>query len=319
MMARVKGKYNIMVIPPSTDGVRQYSIPQWVVPSVLGTFALMLILTLTSISIAIHNSGHSAELDAKIQENQSLRTQLAGLGFDVESLRGQIAALEEAEQRVRTVFGFPEIDPAERALGIGGSVLLTDQSELPGFDAATFTTETELDRLMRRCEFERENFDGMYSALVERKEQLACTPSISPISSHLVRGFGMKPDPWTGKNRLHAGVDLSARVGTPVRAAADGRVVVTGSQARLGKLVTIDHGYSVKTRYGHLSKILVKKGQQVKRGDVIALSGRSGTVTGPHLHYEVHVDGRKVNPMKYILDFEPWIEDDTQTVASNDS
>jgi len=278
----------------------------------------MFILTLTSVSVAIHNSSHSAALAAKIQENQALHEQLADLGTDVESLRDQVTALEDAEQRVRTVFGFPEIDPAERALGIGGSVLLTDQTELGGFDAATFSTETDVDRLVRRCEFERENFDGMYTALVERKEQLDHTPSISPIPSHLVRGFGMKPDPWTGKTRLHAGVDLSGQVGTPVRATADGRVIVTGSQARLGRMVTIDHGYNVKTRYGHLSKILVKKGQRVKRGDVIALSGRSGTVTGPHLHYEVHVNGRKVNPMKYILDFDPWETDDTQTVASSD-
>ncbi len=316
-MARVKGKFHIMVIPPSTDGVRQYSVPQWVVPSVLGAFALMVILTFTSASIAFHNSSHSSVLEAKIQENQALRTQLADLSSGVESLRNQIAAVEEAEQRVRTVFGFPEIDPAERALGIGGSVLLTDQNELGDYDAAMFSTETEIDRLVRRCEFERENFDAMYTALVDRKEQLACTPSISPIPSHLVRGFGMKPDPWTGKTRLHGGIDLSAPVGTPVRASADGRVFATGSQARLGKQVTLDHGYNLKTRYGHLSKIVVKKGQQVKRGDIIAYSGRSGTVTGPHLHYEVHVSGRKVNPMKYIYEIEPW-EDDTQTVAVSD-
>jgi murein DD-endopeptidase MepM/ murein hydrolase activator NlpD len=316
-MARVKGKFHIMVIPPSTDGVRQYSIPQWVVPSVLGAFALMVILTFTSASIAFHNSSHSSALDAKIQENQALRTQLAQLDNGVESLRGQVAALSDAEQRVRTVFGFPEIDPEERALGIGGSVLLTEESELSGFDLATFSTETEIDRLMRRCEFERENFDAMHAALVERKDQLNHTPSISPIPSHLVRGFGMKPDPWTGKTRLHAGIDLSAPVGTPVRASADGRVFATGSQARLGRQVTLDHGYNLKTRYGHLSKIVVKKGQQVKRGDIIAYSGRTGTVTGPHLHYEVHVNGRKINPMKYIYEIEPW-EDDTQTVAVSD-
>jgi murein DD-endopeptidase MepM/ murein hydrolase activator NlpD len=287
------------------------------VPVALGAVALMVILTITSASIAFHSSSHSSALEAKTQENQALRMQLADLGAGVESLREQVTAVEEAEQRVRTVFGFPEIDPAERALGIGGSVLLTDQSELGGFDVATFGTETEIDRLVRRCEFERENFDAMYAALVERKEQLACTPSISPIPSHLVRGFGMKPDPWTGKTRLHGGIDLSASVGTPVRATADGRVTLTGSQARLGKMITVDHGYNLMTRYGHLSKIMVKKGARVKRGDIIAYSGRTGTVTGPHLHYEVHVNGRKVNPMKYIYEIEPW-EDDTQTLAASD-
>lgn len=315
-MARVKGKFQVMIIPPSTDGVRQYSIPQWVVPAGLSVVALMLILTLTSVSIAIHNSANSSALAAKIQENEALHEQLADLGSDVASLRSQITAVEDAEQRVRTVFGFPEIDPAERALGIGGSVLLSDTEELSVFAAATFSTETDIDRLVRRCEFEKENFDAMYASLVERKEQLDCTPSISPIPSHLVRGFGMKPDPWTGKTRLHGGIDLSASVGTPVRATADGRVMLIGTQARLGNMITIDHGYNLETRYGHLSKFLVKKGQRVKRGDVIALSGRSGTVTGPHLHYEVHVRGQKVNPMKYVLDLELWTDEAPMVAAT---
>ena len=316
-MARVKGKFHIMVIPPSTGGVKQYSVPQWVVPAVLGVFGLMLILTFISTSIAIHNGSDSNRLKTQIEENNSLRGQLADLGTGVESLREQLAALSESEQRVRTVFGFPEIDPDERALGIGGSVILTDEPELGEFDAFAFSTETELDRLVRRCKFERENFDAMYSALVLRKEQLNCTPSITPIPSRLVRGFGIKPDPWTGRDRLHAGLDLSARVGTPVRATADGRVVVTGYQSRLGKMVTLNHGYDIKTRYGHLSKILVKKGERVKRGDIIAYSGRSGTVTGPHLHYEVHVKGHKINPMKYIYDFDPWVDTPTEFAASD--
>jgi murein DD-endopeptidase MepM/ murein hydrolase activator NlpD len=305
-----------MIIPPSTDGVRQYSIPQWIVPAIFSIFALMLIFSLTSATIALRSGSKSSALEAKVQENRALRVQLADLSSGVALLRDQLSALEEAEHRVRTVFGFPELDPAERALGIGGSVLLSDESELGGFDAATFGTETELDRLVRRCEFERENFDAMYASLLDRKDQLDHTPSISPVPSSLVRGFGMKPDPWTGQTRLHAGIDLSADVGTPVHATADGRVMLTGSQARLGKMVTIDHGYGIQTVYGHLSKFLVKNGDRVRRGDIIAYSGRSGTVTGPHLHYEVHVRGQKLNPMKYVFDFKNWQEEDAGAIAA---
>ena len=314
-MARVKGKFHFIVIPPSTDGIRQYSIPQWVVPAAVSVVSLMFLLTLTSMIVAFRSDSNGAVLKAKIQENGALRAQLADLSSGVASLRDQLAALEEAEQRVRTVFGFPEIDPAERALGIGGSVLLTEETEFGELDAVTLSTETEIDRLVRRCEFERENFAAIYDALVDRKEQLDCTPSISPIPSHLIRGFGMKPDPWTGEHRLHAGVDLSASVGTPIRAPADGQVSEIGLQARLGKMLTIQHGYKIETCYGHLSKVVVKTGERVRRGDIIAYSGCSGMVTGPHLHYEVHVDGQKVNPMTYICDFETW--DDEPAIAAN--
>lgn len=307
-----------MIIPPSTDGVRQYSIPQWLVPGILAVVGLLLIITVVSTSVAVKNGSDSARLKAQKQANELLRSQLGDLNADVASLREKLVALEDSEQRVRTVFGLPEIDPAERALGTGGSVLPAGVLEFSETDYATFGVESEIDRLLRRCEFERENFEGIYTALVDRREQLDHTPSISPIASHLVRGFGIKPDPFTGKNRLHAGVDLSARVGTPVRAPADGRVLGTGYQSRLGKMITIDHGYGIKTRYGHLSKYAVKKGEKVHRGDIIAYSGSTGTVTGPHLHYEVHVNGHKVNPMKYIHDFEPWVDEPT-TYTDNTS
>jgi murein DD-endopeptidase MepM/ murein hydrolase activator NlpD len=315
-MARVKGKYSVMIIPPSTDGVRQYSIPQWIVPVALGVIGLLLIVTVVSTTVAVNSSSDNAELAAARQANEALQGRLADLNANVDALRNHLYALEDSEERVRTVFGLPEIDPAERALGTGGAVASADLSEVSEVDYAAFEVETEIDDLLRRCEFESDNFEDIYQALVDRKDQLDHTPSISPVPSHLVRGFGIKLDPFTGKHRLHAGVDLSAQVGTPVRAPADGKVVVTGYQARLGKMVTIDHGYGVKTRYGHLSKYVVKKGQKVKRGDIIAYTGQTGTVTGPHLHYEVHVNGRKVNPMKYIHDFEPWTEE--PAYASND-
>jgi murein DD-endopeptidase MepM/ murein hydrolase activator NlpD len=282
----------------------------------LGVIGLMLIITVVSTTVALRNSSDATELATAREANEVLEGRLADLNADMDALRDHLYALEDSEQRVRTVFGLPEIDPAERALGTGGAVATTDLFEFNELDYAAFEVESEIDELLRRCEFERDNFEDIYHALVDRKEQLDHTPSISPVASHLVRGYGIKRDPFTGKHRLHAGVDLSAQDGTPVRAPADGKVVVTGFQARMGKMVTIDHGYGIKTRYGHLSKYVVKKGQQVKRGEIIAYSGRTGTVTGPHLHYEVHVNGRKVNPMKYIHNFEPWT--DEPTYADND-
>lgn len=309
-MLRVKKRFQVMIIPPSTDGVRQYSIPQWVVPGFLSLILLMLIVTAVSSVVALRYASKADEADSHAQVNTELRTQLAGITMDVEALRKQLVFLEKSERRVRSVFGFPEIDPAERALGTGGSVVPFNTEGLEPGEIEAFELGANLDRLLRRCEFERENFDAVYSQLQERKDRLDCTPSILPVDGHLTRGFGIKPDPFTGQSRPHTGLDLGAGIGTPVRATANGRVASVEFQPQLGNLVTVDHGYGVRTTYGHLSKFGVKKGARINRGDIIGYVGNTGYSTGPHLHYEVHVNGRAVNPMKYIYDFNPWTSDD---------
>ncbi|GAB4319892.1 MAG: M23 family metallopeptidase [Candidatus Zixiibacteriota bacterium] len=316
---RVKERLQLMIIPPSTDGVRQFSLHPWVIPGALGSIAVLVLVALTTSIFAFKYWTSDSELARQKEANRQLQLQIAQLDRSVGELHDKLVLLEESEQQVRSVFGFPELDPAERALGIGGNVIpdemLAGGSDDGPFDAV-FAIETDLDRLLRRAEFERENFEAIYKALIDRKEQLDHTPSISPVDGHLVRGYGIRPDPFTGVKRLHGGVDLSANIGTPVRAPANGRVTATGYQSQLGKMIKIDHGYNVETRYGHLSKILVKRGQTVKRGEVIGYAGNTGYSTGPHLHYEVHVDGRRVDPLKYIYDFTPWT---SEPLAQNDN
>lgn len=126
------------------------------------------------------------------------------------------------------------------------------------------------------------------------------TPSIWPVRGRLTSRFGTRPDPFTGRNTIHYGMDLAVPIGTPVRAAADGLVVEAGRQNGYGLSVRIDHGYGYQTLYGHNSQILVKVGQRVTKGQVIARSGNTGRSTAPHLHYEVRVNGKAVNPSAYI-------------------
>jgi murein DD-endopeptidase MepM/ murein hydrolase activator NlpD len=256
--------------------------------------------------VAVRYASKAGEADSHAQVNDDLRTQLAGITMDVEALRKQLVFLEMSEQRVRSVFGFPELDPAERALGTGGSIVPFNIAQAEPTSVEAYELGSKLDRLLRRCEFERENFDAIYTQLEDRKERLDCTPSIMPVAGYLTRGFGIKPDPFTGQSRPHTGVDLGAESGTPVIVTADGRVAEAEFQSQLGNVVVVDHGHGMRTTYGHLSKFGVKKGARVKRGDVIGFVGNTGYSTGPHLHYEVHINGRAVNPMKYIYDMNPW-------------
>jgi murein DD-endopeptidase MepM/ murein hydrolase activator NlpD len=138
--------------------------------------------------------------------------------------------------------------------------------------------------------------------LKKQKSLLTCTPSIRPTKGWLSSPFGYRISPFTNQREFHKGVDIATRIGTPVVATADGLVVSAGREGHYGNMVTINHGYSLKTRYGHLHKFRVKKGAQVKRGQIIGEVGRSGRCTGPHLHYEVHLDGVPVNPLRYVLD-----------------
>ncbi|MEW5995785.1 MAG: M23 family metallopeptidase, partial [Candidatus Zixiibacteriota bacterium] len=201
---------------------------------------------------------------------------------------------------LRSLFELPEIEDAQRRLGVGGPVpdALATSSET---EQVAVVTEAEVDRLLKLSEFELEKFAEVEELLLEVKERLAHTPSIWPTRGWLSRGYGNKYDPFTGMKQMHHGIDIANHRGTPVVATSDGRVKSVGRNGGLGKMIVIDHGYGFKTRYGHLSEIRVKRGQRVKRGEVIGLMGSTGYSTGPHLHYEVLRNGRPLNPMKYIL------------------
>jgi len=137
--------------------------------------------------------------------------------------------------------------------------------------------------------------------LREQKSILACTPSIRPTSGWFSLGFGYRKSPFTNQREFHKGLDIATRIGTPIVAPADGLVVFAASEGNFGKMITVNHGYNLLTRYGHLHKFHVSKGQFVKRGQVIGEVGQTGRCTGPHLHYEVLRNGVPVNPIRYIL------------------
>lgn len=141
-----------------------------------------------------------------------------------------------------------------------------------------------------------------YELLADQKSFLAALPTRRPAVGYFTSGFGVRKSPFGGKNKMHEGLDIANHAGTTIKAPADGVVVFANSKSGYGQTVILDHGYGLQTLYGHTKKILVKKGQKVKRGDAIALMGSTGRSTGPHVHYEVHVNGTPVDPLSYILE-----------------
>ncbi len=158
-----------------------------------------------------------------------------------------------------------------------------------------------LDNLDAEISIQTNEKEELYKFLENQKTMLASTPSIWPTRGWISSRFGYRVSPFTNQKEFHKGIDISTRMNTPIIAPADGVVSSIGEDHAMGKKITLNHSYGVKTRYGHLSKVLVKKGQYVKRGEKIALVGKSGRTTGPHLHYEVYLNGLPVNPLRYIL------------------
>jgi murein DD-endopeptidase MepM/ murein hydrolase activator NlpD len=149
---------------------------------------------------------------------------------------------------------------------------------------------------------QEKGLESLFEHLEEQRNILASTPSIRPVEGGWISsGFGYRKSPFTGRREFHKALDIACRKGTPIVATADGIVTFAGKKGLLGKTVVIDHGHGMVTRYGHAGKILKKHGESVKRGETIALIGSTGRSTGPHVHYEVRLNGVPVNPKKYIL------------------
>ncbi len=163
------------------------------------------------------------------------------------------------------------------------------------------TLSVRIDRALRNSQLREQGVLQLWGSLSERQSLLTATPSIKPTRGWYTSRFGYRSDPYTNRPEMHAGLDMAAPPGTPVYAPADGVVSYVGFEPGYGKLVSIDHGYGVVTRYGHNSRVFVEQGQKVHRWDVISAVGNSGRSTGPHLHYEVRIHGIAVDPTNYIL------------------
>lgn len=159
-----------------------------------------------------------------------------------------------------------------------------------------------IDRAVKDSQLKEQGLLGLWDSLSERQSLLGATPSIKPARGWYTSRFGYRVDPMNGKSEMHAGLDIAAPPGTPVYAPADGVVSHVGYEPGYGKLVSIDHGYGVITRFAHNSRVFVEQGQKVHRWEVISAVGSTGRSTGAHVHYEVRIHGLPVDPMNYILD-----------------
>ncbi len=222
-----------------------------------------------------------------VVENQRLRGQVAAYSAAVDTFRQFMDQTEDMDNRLRCATDLCLIPADVRRLGIGGTIA-PDRGGT-------------VDDLITRAQFARRSLAEIDTALAQQSERLRRLPSIWPVRGWVTSGFGYRRDPFTGRRRMHSGMDIVAPYGSAIVAAADGKVVSAGWKSSWGRTVEIDHGNGIRTFYAHCRSLDVKAGDSVKRGQKIATVGSSGRSTGTHLHYGVKRNGGWVNPRNYII------------------
>ncbi len=248
--------------------------------------------------VYLHTNGDPIAEKQK-RENAQLRTALSDLNERNFELMAQVDVLHQKDKDLyRSVFGMDEINEGIYEGGIGGADDF-DPNTSPGI---VNNAKKNIERLAGKIRQQESSYQDIANELETNKDKLSHIPIIRPVPGKLISGFGMRMHPILRIRKTHTGIDMEARMGTPVHATGDGVVKFAGAKANgYGTHIDIDHSYGFVTKYAHLSKIAVKPGQKVKRGQLIGYSGNTGQSAGPHLHYEVIRDGRKVDPMNHVI------------------
>lgn len=300
--------YSVLIVPEGQATMKRYKVTRQL-PKVIGVFALLWI-TLTFVlggAAYYYRSGWLSTADVRVQNEQMIATQ--------SRVNEKLASMEESVGRASRL-----ATQLESVIGIGKKTLtksigpISEDNELPdakklsllqktnnidvGFDGLELKMD-ELNQVVASVEM---RLQGVYEYHQDKLAYWASIPSIWPVRGWVTSEFGHRRSPRGIGSTFHEGIDVSAPSGTPIYASGNGVVTFAGIKRGLGKTVVIDHGFGVTTVYGHSSQLFVREGDKVKRGSEIAAVGRTGRSTGPHLHYQVVVDGVPVDPMRYIIE-----------------
>ncbi len=285
-------QHTIIVVPHARARFRQFQVTSRLLWSVATAVSLSLLLGVVFGVLWLQSVRKNREVTSLVAENQDLRGRTKTLNAKLESLEKVLAEFEERTRRLSIVAGLSG-SPDPGTGGVGGL------TALPADDVRH--TEAVLEEASRRGLLLSGRLGEVESRLSLQADQLALTPTLAPSLGVLTAGFGLRADPFTGRPDFHAGIDISSPKGSRIVAPASGTVVRVGWDQGYGRVVEIAHGFGIRTLFAHLEAPRVAEGQRVRRGDLVGIVGSTGRSTGPHLHYEVQVAGKPVNPLDYVL------------------
>lgn len=255
--------------------------------------------------IAFFNFFDSPKEKMLIREIDNMTLQYELMNQKLSQISAVLDNVQDRDDNIyRVIFEADPIPKSIRKAGMGG---VNRYEKLDGYTNSELiiSTSQKLDQIAKQLYIQSKSFDEVIELATKKSDMLASIPAIQPVTNkelkRLSSGYGRRIDPYYKKPKFHYGVDFSAPKGTPIYATGNGTIKKTKKSRRgFGNHLVIDHGYGYESLYAHMQKYIVRKGQKVKRGDLIGYVGNSGKSTAPHLHYEVHKDGRKVNPAYYF-------------------
>ena len=304
--------FTVLVIDDKGSPVRERAFSK----GLMATLAVIVFIALTAFGTgayhyvhlyrAVAEKGHmQSQITQQRADIENQHKQLQAFAQNINELKANLISLNEFENKIRILANLEHKADQASLFAIGGSMpddLNTDLPLKEDHDQLVRDMHAQINQVTQASEVQQNSFETLLTSLKSKRNLLAATPSLRPAKGWVSSDFGYRVSPFTGRREFHKGLDIANHQGTPIIAPADGVVTYAKNKWLIGNMITIDHGYGILTRYGHLHKILKNKGERVKRGETIALMGNTGRSTGPHVHYEVRLNGVPVNPMKYILD-----------------
>jgi len=297
-------RWTFLVVPPGAETSRVLQVSQTLMKLGAG---VGVVLVLAAMLLGYGTVSRSISISENVRlerENAQLAEEIGMLHGRVNALSDTLQRIAERDSRVRLLANLEPNDPQVQMAGIGGPAPKRTEGarETSVLEQRTNLIRVDVDALIRRANLLAFSFKEATDSLKAHHDRLAAMPSIMPTAGWLSSAFSsMRMHPVLHIARPHEGIDVTAPMGAPIESPANGIVTSVGWETGYGNTIEIDHGFGITTRFAHTSKVLVKVGQHVNRGQQIALVGNTGLATGPHLHYEVHVNGRPVDPLKYVL------------------
>lgn len=327
-------RYSLIVVADETAPIRRFDIRKTSVRRACQAGVVVAALALAGMVDYVRVRVEHPELARLRVENAEQRATIESFDEKVAGVGAALERVEEFEHMVRIIANLPgsveatgdDVMPTGAGVDLsglagGGIDVEAVPAVLPPIDMQSPAAPDSAANAVRGAEDERAamleiealrlgrladqrllSLEELVAGLENKATKLASSPSVWPTQGWLTSRFGTRVSPFTGKRQFHAGIDIAGASGSDVIATADGKVVFAGSKGPMGNAVILDHGYGLRTHYGHNEDVTVKKGDRVKRGQKVASLGSSGRSTGPHLHYTVEMNGKAVNPLDYIFD-----------------
>ncbi|PKN10427.1 MAG: hypothetical protein CVU72_01215 [Deltaproteobacteria bacterium HGW-Deltaproteobacteria-7] len=295
--------FTLMIIPNRKSGVKKISVPKAFVRNFLIASVVVIFVTLYFVYDYASIKRDRAELARLRAQTKEQAQQFRDLAVKMDEFSGRMEELRQVDKKIR-VLAYETSKDKKLPLGIGGSDNETKIKDLLNKDHEKLITGMRkgIEKLNDDASSREKSFNELLVFLHEQKSILASTPSLWPVKGWVTSEFGARQSPFRSGVEFHKGLDISTRFGKEIVAPADGLVIISAFDSQDGNFIKIDHGHGLATGFAHLSRMAVKQGARVKKGDIIGYVGDTGRSTGSHLHYAVFVNNVPVNPKRYLKD-----------------